>query len=92
MPDNIPATSIMNGKVSVPISALMVLFSGGLGVAATGSANLFNSGITAGQVAIIVDDRLETKDEVLDIKLQTINEKLARIEAKLDQIQTASSP
>jgi alanine dehydrogenase len=92
MSDNVPVASIMNGKVSVPISALMVLFSGGLGVVATGSANLFSSGITATQVAEIVDDRLETKDEVLDIKLQTINEKLARIEAKLDQIQATSTP
>ena len=82
----------MNGKVSVPISALMVILSGGLGVAATGSANLFNNGITAAQVADIVDDRLETKDEVLDIKLQVIDEKLARIEAKLDQIQIAGTP
>ena len=88
----IPTPSIVNGKISVPIGAVFMLLSGGVGAAAGGGANFFNSGITAEQVVTLVDDRLESKDEVLDIKLQTINEKLARIEGKLDQIQIASSP
>lgn len=95
MPENtgeIPAPSIANGKISVPISALMVLLSGGVGAAGVGSASFFQQGVTAEQVSDIVDNRLETKDEVLDIKLQTINEKLARIEDKLDKIQIASTP
>tara|TARA_Y100000310_G_scaffold290216_1_gene317219 strand:+ start:440 stop:727 length:288 start_codon:yes stop_codon:yes gene_type:complete len=88
----VPTPSITNGKISVPIGAVFMLISGGVGAAAGGGANFFNSGITAEQVATIVDDRLESKDEVLDIKLQTINEKLARIEGKLDQIQITNSP
>lgn len=98
MPDEttqeVPVTTpkIINGTISVPIGAVFMLISGGVGAAAGGGANFFNSGISADQVAEIVDDRLETKDEVLDIKLQTINEKLARIEGKLDQIQTSGTP
>lgn len=88
----IPTPSIVNGKISVPIGAVFMLLSGGVGAAAGGGANFFNSGITAEQVSTIVEDRLESKDEVLDIKLQTINEKLARIEGKLDQIQATGSP
>ena len=88
----VPRSSIANGTISIPIGAVFMLISGGVGAAAGGGANFINSGITAEQVATIVDDRLESKDEVLDIKLQTINEKLARFEGKLDQIQTASSP
>ena len=88
----VPTPSIANGKISVPIGAVFMLISGGVGAAAGGGANFFNSGITADQVAEIVDDRLETKDEVLDVKLQVIDEKLERIEGKLAQIQTSSSP
>ena len=90
--NEVPVPSIANGKISVPIGAVFMLISGGVGAAAGGGANFLSDGITAEQVATIVDDRLEYKDEVLDIKLQTINEKLARIEGKLDQIQTPSAP
>ena len=97
MPDKevtaeVPSASIANGKISVPIGAVFMLISGGVGAAAGGGANMFSNGVTAEQVADIVDDRLETKDEVLDIKLQTINEKLSRIEDKLDQVQITSTP
>lgn len=89
----VPAASISNGKISVPIGAVFLLLSGGLGAAAGGGATgLFQHGLTAEQVADLVDDKWESKEEVLEIKLQTINEKLARIEDKLDQIQVASSP
>ena len=90
----VPVTTpkIMNGTLSIPTSAVFMLFAAGGGGAAVGGANMFGGGVTAEQVADIVDDRFETKDEVLDIKLQTINEKLERIEAKLDQIQTAGAP
>jgi|18_taG_2_1085343.scaffolds.fasta_scaffold00058_40 hypothetical protein len=88
----VPTPSVASGKISVPIGAVFMLISGGVGAAAGGGANFFNSGITAEQVATIVDDRLESKDEVLDIKLQVIDEKLERIEGKLDQIQVTNSP
>jgi len=90
--EEVPVASIANGKISVPIGAVFMLISGGVGASAVGGASWINSGVTAEQVAEIVEDRLETKDEVLDIKLQTINEKLARIESKLDQIQAIGPP
>ena len=78
----VPAASISNRKISVPIGA----------AAGGGATGLFLHGLTGEQVADLVDDKWESKEEVLEIKLQTINEKLARIEDKLDQIQVASSP
>jgi len=88
----VPVASIANGKISVPIGAVFMLISGGVGASAVGGASWINGGVTAEQVAEIVEDSPETKDEVLDIKLQTINEKLARIESKLDQIQAIGTP
>ena len=90
--EEVPVASIANGKISVPIGAVFMLISGGVGGSAVGGASWINGGVTAEQVAVIVEDRLDTKDEVLDIKLQTINEKLARIESKLDQIQAIGTP
>lgn len=69
------------GSISIPYSIVMALLAGGLG---TGVGFIGEDPVTSGEVSVMIANR----EEITELKLSNIDQKLSRIEEKLDTLQT----
>ena len=69
------------GSISIPYSIVMALLAGGLG---TGVGFIGEDPVTSSEVSVMIANR----EEITDLTLSNIDQKLARIEEKLDTLQT----
>ena len=69
-------------SISIPTSVIFALLADGVG---TVSGHISGPSVTSAEVADIVDDKIAAREEITELKLSSIGEKLDRIEGKLDK-------
>jgi hypothetical protein len=84
MPDK--AAQVLGGNISVPTGLILVALSGGLGA---GGKAMMSEDISAQDFARIVDEKIAAREEVIDLKLDAVVDRLGRMERKLDDLSEA---
>lgn len=80
------ATQVFSGNISVPTGLVLIALSGGLGA---GGKAMMSEEISAQDFASIVDAKIAAREEVIDLKLVSIVDRLGRMERKLDELSEA---
>ena len=80
------ATQVLSGNISVPTGLVLIALSGSLGA---GGKAIMSEDVSAHDFASIVDEKIAAREEVIDLKLGSIVDRLGRMEDKLDELNKA---